>query len=390
MRKLEINFITSGNESEKSVLVAWDFDERLYKKIHFIAQAVLKNHNLKPVEMKSPWPHISAAYIKGVLTPDERHKFVLAANAIKPKFKFKQFDILSGKDFDYLVLEFFVPAEFKKFEEFAEDVCGKERISKYAETRPHVSIWAVEKKDTPEFKKILPEIKEETKKYLWPFVPVKVSFWVDFEIDEIASIAFLMQEPSWYVRVKSKYELVVAEQTMTLWHGGNLEFAQENISHKGGRWEHGPGLYLTTHYDTARKYSKGSRKLYRIVIRKGTNITEVNIPIAVVREFMDTYFVRSRKKDVAERIEKRIKDDKINADTFLNITFNEQAIKNTDTDKLREFLVKQGVDYSIVDNAFGWHERMIVLFNMKNIISKKIVPPKEKIETYDLPTEWGK
>ncbi len=27
-----------------------------------------------------------------------------------------------------------------------------------------------------------------------------------------------------------------------------------------GRYESGPGLYLTTHYETARKYAKGGRK----------------------------------------------------------------------------------------------------------------------------------
>jgi len=188
---------------------------------------------------------------------------------------------------------------------------------------------------------------------------------------------------------KSEGLLVTAEQTLTLWHGGNLEFAQENISHKGGRWEHGPGLYLTTHYDTARKYAKGSRKLYRIVIKQGTNITDVDIPMSAVNEFIDNYFIKSRKKDVVDRIENRIKDNKINADTFLNIVFNEQAIKNTDTDKLRDFLVKQGVDYSIVDNAFGWNERMVVLFNMRNIVSKERVTPKEKIEIYDLSTKFG-
>lgn len=190
-------------------------------------------------------------------------------------------------------------------------------------------------------------------------------------------------------RVLKALNKIISEQTLTLWHGGNLEFDQDSISHKGGRWEHGPGLYLTTHYDTARKYSKGSRKLYRIVIRKGMNITDVNIPMTEVLEFVDTYFIKSRKKDIVARIEKHVKDAKINADTFLNITFNEQAIKNTDTDKLRRFLVTQGVDYSIVDNAFGWHERMIVLFNMKNIVSKNIVKPKEKIETFDLPTEFA-
>jgi hypothetical protein len=188
--------------------------------------------------------------------------------------------------------------------------------------------------------------------------------------------------------VRDKY-LVVSEATLILWHGGNLEFGKENIAHKGGRWEHGPGLYLTTHYDTARKYAKGSRKLYRVVIRKGVNIRDVDIPMTAVQEFIDTYFIKARRKDTTSRIEKHVKDGKVNADTFLNITFNEQAIKNTDTDKLRSFLVQQGVDYSIVDNAFGWRERMIVLFNMKNIVSKQIVTPKEKIETYDLPTEFG-
>jgi len=44
---------------------------------------------------------------------------------------------------------------------------------------------------------------------------------------------------TWNETVRLKYK-VVAEQTLTLWHGGNLEFSKENISHKGGRWEHGP------------------------------------------------------------------------------------------------------------------------------------------------------
>lgn len=154
---------------------------------------------------------------------------------------------------------------------------------------------------------------------------------------------------------------------------------------RGGRWEHGPGLYLTTHYDTARKYSKGSRKLYRVVIKKGTNIQDVNLPVSAVMDFAESYFIKSKRKEVVSRIEKRVSNNTINADTFLNIVFNEQAIKNTDTDI---FLVKNGVDYSIVDNAFGWGERMIVLFNMKNIVSKTIVKPKDKLEVFDLSTEF--
>lgn len=207
MKKLEGKYITLGNDSGKPVLIAWDFDERLYKKIHFISQDVLKKHNLKPLEMKSPWPHISAVYIKRSLTTEERHKVTLAAGVIKPKFTIKQFDVLTGKDFDYLVLEFNVPAEYKRFEEFAEDLCGKDQISKYEETRPHVSIWAVDKKDTQEFKRVLPEIVKETKKYLWSFVPSKVSFWVDFEIDEIASLG-RVQAQSWLQQVHARYRVI--------------------------------------------------------------------------------------------------------------------------------------------------------------------------------------
>ena len=180
----------------------------------------------------------------------------------------------------------------------------------------------------------------------------------------------------------------VSSQTLTLWHGGNLEIGQDNVSHKRGRWEFGPGLYLTTHYDTAKKYSKGSRKLYQITISKGANINDVRFPIKVCLDFVEKFVTRSKKKNIIERLNARAVDGSINADTFLNIIINEESIKSTDTDELREFLVINGVDYSIQDNAFGWHERMVVLFNMEKIVNKRIITPKDKIEEFDLPTDF--
>jgi len=188
--------------------------------------------------------------------------------------------------------------------------------------------------------------------------------------------------------VVSRYQ-ILAEPTLTLWHGGNLEFGLDNVAHKGGRWEHGPGLYLTTHYDTARKYAKGSRKLYRVTIRKGNDIRNADIALDAVKEFNDQYVIKSLRKEIENRIAKHVRDGKISADTFLNILINENAIKNTNTDKLRSFLVAQDVDYAIVDNAFGWHERMMVLFNMKCIVRKEMITSKDKIETYDLPTKFN-
>lgn len=196
-----------------------------------------------------------------------------------------------------------------------------------------------------------------------------------------------------FTSVLAKYS-IVASETLTLWHGGNLDSHTDYVAHKGGRWEHGPGLYLTTHYETAKKYAKGNRKLYKVVVQKGTDLYEAKIPFDRVKEFINTYVLKALRKDILERLEKRADGSSVPAYIFLNLMVNGKpgggayAIRNTDTDKLRQFLVAQGIDYALVDNAFGWHEKMVVLFNMKKIVSKTVVKPSDKIEIFDLPTEF--
>jgi hypothetical protein len=178
--------------------------------------------------------------------------------------------------------------------------------------------------------------------------------------------------------------------TMSFWHGGRLDDAySDTISHKKGRWEFGPGLYLTTNYYTVQKYAKGSRKLYMITIEKGNNAGDVELPFDVVQQFIDRYVVGAKKKEIKFAVERYSEKQTVDAQVFINIIVNHNAIKNSDTFKLREFLVNNGVDYSIVDNAFGWGERMMVLFNMRKIVDKKVVTPKDKVDTYDLPTNWN-
>lgn len=179
--------------------------------------------------------------------------------------------------------------------------------------------------------------------------------------------------------------------TMSLWHGGNIQDTyRETIDHKKGRWEYGPGLYLTTHYGTAVKYAKGSRKLWLVTITKGGDANDVFIPEEKVLTFVNTFVIKSKRKDIVASLDKFKKPAGVPAYIFINSIINNDAIKSIDTGLMREFLVDCGVDYYIVDNAFGWHERMIVLFNMKKLQSKEVVLPKDTIETFDLPTEWVK
>lgn len=187
---------------------------------------------------------------------------------------------------------------------------------------------------------------------------------------------------------KSFYESTT--QTITVWHGGDLRDGfSETMSHKKGRWEYGPGLYMTTHYDTAKKYAKGSRKLYKLTIEKGTDISEVKLDVDVVKEFIDTYIIKSKRKLFNSWVDSKQKDNKIFAEFFVNYIINEDAVKSSDTNRLRLFLVENGIDYALVSNAYGWHEMMLVLFNPAKIVNKQVIKPTDKIEQYNLDPKFN-
>ena len=172
--------------------------------------------------------------------------------------------------------------------------------------------------------------------------------------------------------------------TMNFWHGGNLNDYDDVIAQKNGRYEYGPGLYMITHYDTAKKYAKGSRKLYMITVQNGTDINDSFLEMNSVLYFAKSYIVGSKRKEILERLQKHIKDGKIKAHVFNTVILNEKAIKSTNTRFLREFYVANGIDYEIVHNPFGWGEEMMVLYNMKKIVNVIQAKSGDTIIDYDL------
>lgn len=174
------------------------------------------------------------------------------------------------------------------------------------------------------------------------------------------------------------------EDDMQFWHGGDLDNYDDIIAQKNGRYEYGPGLYLTTHYDTAKKYAKGRRKFYIISVEKGNDINKSLLDIDRVKEFINKYVIKSKQKEILQRIEKYNKENTIKGYIFNNILLNEKALSPRNTSNLRQFLIDNGVDYEIVDNPFGWGEKMMVLYNMKKIKNVKQITAKDKIENYDL------
>ncbi len=178
-------------------------------------------------------------------------------------------------------------------------------------------------------------------------------------------------------------------ESISLWHGGRLKDAYNSTqSHASGRWEFGPGLYLTSKYEVAKKYAKGSRKLYQVEIEKGNEIRDVDIPIRNVEDFITRSVISKKRSEIRSRLDKYITKDKVPAHVFLNILIDEDAVAKRNTNTLREFLVVNGIDYVIDSNTYGWGEMMLVLFNMEKMIGQEVVSPKADIDVYDLPQKF--
>lgn len=168
--------------------------------------------------------------------------------------------------------------------------------------------------------------------------------------------------------------------TMSFWHGGNLENYEDVISQKSGRFQYGPGLYLTTKYDDAIKYAKGSRKLYLVTVYKGNEMDNSSIDFDNVILFIKKYVIKSSQNEIINALSKRVTNNTVPSFILNNLIINFDAIKPGNTKYLRQFYIDNGIDYNIVDNAFGWHEKMMVLFNMKKIKNIQVIRSNDKID----------
>lgn len=164
---------------------------------------------------------------------------------------------------------------------------------------------------------------------------------------------------------------------IVLWHGGrNLEYNyRENFSSKKGRWEHGAGLYLTTHYETARKYSKGNGKTYEVTVELEPEkcITNIDLPIESVLNFYSRNIKKSMLPVCSESLNKCMKRMKntetVCAESFQNIIINNEGISHHKSNLITEFLVENGIQYGLVKNYAGRDETVLVVYD-KSIVKK--------------------
>lgn len=181
---------------------------------------------------------------------------------------------------------------------------------------------------------------------------------------------------------------------MNLWHGGkNLEYGVDSPKPSPkGRWEGGPGLYLTTHYETARKYAKGGGSTYLIDVNLGNHAKDVLIPICDVVDFINKNVVVKHRKEMIEDIHshaKRVNSfDNVCSEVLINLCINYEALKGDKTVALNKFLVQNNVGFNTIDNYSGRNETVVVLFDLDSINKIKKVSAKDvSLDEYELPIE---
>lgn len=176
--------------------------------------------------------------------------------------------------------------------------------------------------------------------------------------------------------------------TMNFWHGGNLDEYDDVMAQRAGRYEYGPGLYLTTHFDTAKKYAKGGRRMYLVTVKKGTELSEAKFLLSQAVAFVNEFAMASKRHEIRDFLADQAVDGRIPATFFLNELVNQKAVRPSNTSELRKFLVDNGVDYELVFNPFGWGETMMVLYNMAKIDSYRVYGPKDQAKEYDLTNDF--
>ena len=174
-----------------------------------------------------------------------------------------------------------------------------------------------------------------------------------------------------------------AEPTVTLYHGGRgLEQRYtDTVAHTKGNWEYGPGLYLTTHYRTAYKYAKGGGRVYKVTVAQGQTAEDTPLDMATMKQFVDRNVIGRKKKEVLSSLESLSLAGSVRtvcAEVFINTILNHEAMVNSKSGVLKDFLAQHGADYRVVTRYGGDNETVLVVFNSKKIQDVKVVSPDTK------------
>ncbi len=166
---------------------------------------------------------------------------------------------------------------------------------------------------------------------------------------------------------------------MILYHGGQSWSGPAEIrKHRKGHAEHGPGIYLTTSWNTAKKYSKGGGSVYRLEVSPPRLWSdEASIPTRDIDKFVLGIFGRGKKyklfMDGVNRVASRT-GESIPATSFIAIGVNNDVNIGAPGVAMAKFLSELGIGASRVSMG---SEDYVVVHDPSLVVSVNRVVPKE-------------
>lgn len=176
------------------------------------------------------------------------------------------------------------------------------------------------------------------------------------------------------------------------WHGGKRWDGKPEVqAPRQGRYECGPGIYLTNRYLTAKKYAAGGKVTTLITLANNVRwLQDAKLPLKELFDFLDTVprlKGRARvKADFEQRCVRRemLMTDLCPVEYLVNILINTESLAGQVGLALVDWLTSKGVDASL-HGAHG-QEQWVIVFNPAVIVKHEVVSgSKVSLDSYELP-----
>lgn len=179
---------------------------------------------------------------------------------------------------------------------------------------------------------------------------------------------------------------------LVLWHGSRAwEGKPEVRPSRKGRSEHGPGIYLTTSYQTATGYAKGGGVVQRVDVSSDLGWLEGSaVPLADMKAFVEARRGLRKKRELLADLDwsaqrtKNAGEGMLWASSLVTLFVNHEAITGDHGPALAAFLVEHGIDASLANERSG--EDWVVLFNPAKVVRVQRAPATSvPVSEWDLP-----